>query len=393
VARLLPFAGLRFNSSLVPDLSAVLCPPYDIISREQRQRLYSMSPYNAVRLELAEPEGGADRYATAASTLDRWLRAGVLIREERPAFYLHEHSFTVGGRKLRRLGLLAAVDLGQTTVYPHEDTLKEPKEDRLRLLRACRTYFSPIFALYPDPQGKASRWLSSYIASHPPDLEIGGEEGHRVWVVTEETALEAIRGLFLPLPLFIADGHHRYETALAYGREDRNAGTAFMELVDAADPGLIVFTVHRLVTGVPAEVFPRLVEGLREDFDVHPVPPHSLAAPAGSGGLWLGVSFGEAAFLVSPRRGKALPATSLHLFHETILPRIVEEAPGCRIEYFTEIAALLEPAAAGKGIAFVVPSLGPEDLLRLSRSGVRLPGKATYFYPKLPAGLVFYSLD
>jgi uncharacterized protein (DUF1015 family) len=163
-----------------------------------------------------------------------------------------------------------------------------------------------------------------------------------------------------------------------------------MELVDAADPGLIVLTVHRLVTGVSDEAFSQLVDELKEDFDILPFPPESLMTLAPERELWLGISFGQAAFLLIPHREDPLPPTSLHLLHDIILPRIAQRAPGCRVEYFTEVDTLLNLAAAKVGIAFIVPPLRPEELLRLSQLGVRLPGKATYFYPKLPTGLVFY---
>lgn len=392
MACLYPFPGLRFNPSLITDLSSILCPPYDIISPEQQTYYYDLHPYNVIRLELAKPEVDDNPYTSAAVTLERWLETNILVREDSPAFYFHEHTFIYEGKRLKRLGILAAVDVERSPVYPHEDTLKGPKEDRLKLLRACRTYISPIFTLYSDPGGKVLSWIAEYTVCHPPVLTISGDEGHRLWIVRENDAIAKIQEFFLPLHLYIADGHHRFETALAYSKEEPNASAALMELVSVNDPGLRMLTVHRLVTGISGEAFFHLMEELREDFEVYETMPARLTDLARAGQLNLAVFFGGAGFWLKPVSNTTSLPTSLHLLHQAILPRIARIASDYRLEYSTDTAELLHRSAAGEGIAFLVPALSPGDLLKLAQSGIRLPGKATYFYPKLPTGLVLYCV-
>jgi uncharacterized protein (DUF1015 family) len=227
-----PFRGVRYDVARVGTLSDVVAPPYDVIDPPLQDRLYQSSPYNVIRLELnrAEPAdtGPQARYARAAQFLRDWLRQGILRAEDHPALYLYEQTFLVEGTTHTRRGFLARVRLepfGQGRIYPHEQTLSGPKADRLALYHATGFNLSPVFGLYPDPGGEVLRALEAGLRDRTPLVatdHLGVE--NRLWVVTDSQTHTAIRGLMATQPVFIADGHHRYETGLKYRDERAGAG-------------------------------------------------------------------------------------------------------------------------------------------------------------------------
>src|SRR5581483_4286499 len=263
MAEVRPFAGLRFSG--VP-LADAIAPPFDVISPAQQAELYDRSPYNVVRLELGrEP----DRYAEAGRCYQAWRSAGVLRRDE-PSLYLYEQRFAVAGATHTRVGLVVRVKLEPWeagVVLPHELTHSKAKEDRIQLMRAVKANVSPVFGLYEDPGRELAGKLAS-AASQPPLAEATDDAGeqHRLWKLPADSVAEFFAGK----QLFIADGHHRYETALAYRDE---AGTeaakyVMMVLVDFADPGLVVFPTHRLMYGLSDQQQSKLTEGLGEYSEV-----------------------------------------------------------------------------------------------------------------------------
>ena len=238
-----PFPGLRFAGVTLGD---AIAPPYDVISPEEQDRLYDRSPYNVVRLELGRER---DRYAEAQRCFQEWRQAGVL-RQDEPSFYVYEQRFH--GDRVRR-GLFARVKLepwSAGVVLPHEETLTKPKADRLDLLRAVQANVSPVFGLYEDP-GKELAGLLSSVCAQAPAQEAKDEAGedHRLWQVSEPSVVSNVRAFFGNRQLFIADGHHRYETALAYRDEAGTEASKYvlMALVDFADAGLLVLPTHRLI--------------------------------------------------------------------------------------------------------------------------------------------------
>ena len=228
-----PFRGVRYDVARVGTLSAVVAPPYDVIDSALQDQLYQASPFNVIRLELTRDEPGdsgpLDRYARAARELKDWLRQGILREEDHPAFYVYEQTFEVEGVKHSRKGFLARVRLepiGKGKIYPHEQTLAGPKADRLALYKATGFNLSPVFGLYPDADGQVQRALEAGLRDRTPLVatdHLGVE--NRLWVVTDQEAHTALGGLMGGKPVFIADGHHRYETALKY-REELSASGA-----------------------------------------------------------------------------------------------------------------------------------------------------------------------
>src|SRR5919112_907477 len=280
-----PFRGIRYDMARVGALSDVVAPPYDVIGSELQDRLYAASPYNIIRLELgrAEPADTAEanRYTRAARTLKEWRRQGILREDPHPSLYVYHQTFTVEGRTYTRKGFLARVRLepfGQGRIFPHEQTLSGPKADRLALYTATGFNLSPVFGLYPDPEAAVLRAVEEGQKDRTP-LEATDHLGvvNRLWPVLDQEAHTAAQGLMAARSIFIADGHHRYETGLRY-RDDRAAAGelsgpddpahfCLMMLVGMSDPGLLILPTHRLVSGLPGLTAETLADRLAPEFD------------------------------------------------------------------------------------------------------------------------------
>jgi len=457
-----PFRGLRFDEAKTGPLGDVVCPPYDVISAEEQVRLHGRSIHNAVRLELGFEFAGDDaannRYVRAADTLDRWLAGGVLRMEREPALYLYEQRFSHDGKVLVRRGVLAALRLStweEGVVLPHEETMPKPKADRLQLMRATACNFSPLFLLFDDPSGTAPQ-LMAEVAARPPDATADPGDGqvHRLWVVRDAKLRQLAAALQTP-QLYMADGHHRYETALAYRDERRKEDLtllapfasgeggekshlsprgrglgvgplkdaaynyALVLLVEARDPGLVVLPTHRLVNGIDPEVLAAMDDGLSRSFDVETVDIAGLdaigaaevllrrvgesgrerpslglyrAAPSGARVLKLRGPVRESG--TGPR-----PLLDVDVLHDLLMAPLLGIGPeqletGANVSYTRDAADAV--AAVDRGVAQVAFLLNPtrvEQVLETARANGKMPQKSTYFYPKAITGLVFHRLD
>src|SRR5438552_2457982 len=286
MAEIRGFRAFRYDLGRVGSLSDVVAPPYDVIDPALQQRLYDLSPYNAIRLELTKDEPGdaatENKYTRAARTLKEWVGENVLRQDTARGLYVYEQEFEAEGKTYTRRGFFARVRLepfGTGRIFPHEQTLSGPKEDRLKLYRATGFNLSPVFGLYPDADGGVFRKLEPFTLKSPP-LVAKDHLGvtNRLWVITDTSAVSAVVGLMGPRPVFIADGHHRYETGLKYLEERRAAGEVpddeaapnftLMMLVGMSDPGLIILPTHRLVGGLPVVTTTQMQDVLKEHFDV-----------------------------------------------------------------------------------------------------------------------------
>jgi uncharacterized protein (DUF1015 family) len=411
MAEVCPFRGIRYNQETIGGLNKVICPPYDVIGPEQQEIYYEMSDYNAIRLEHGIEQPGDNtidnKYSRAAETFQRWLKEGVLQVEEQPAFYLHDHYFAHLGEKNKRRGLIARVKLGQwgKGIYPHEETLSKAKSDRLQLMRACQANFSPILALYVDSDREVVKILSETSQDEPVMELANSGEGHTVWAVTEPKSVQRITELLLVKPLHMADGHHRYETALAYqqeraqklacatGREAFNY--VMMSLVDFSDPGLVILSISRLVKGIAPSVLAELEDRLGKLFTLEYMPFDKGLIDGlerGTiGGAFLGVLGLKPKLIVSLRPRQDASAVDIFsgshseaygdldvgLLTDTVLGEILGLAPDSGdIAYTANIDEAWQQVEQGAyQLAFLLSHPGPEMVKAVADAKDRMPAK------------------
>lgn len=421
MATIRPFRGVRYNPAIVGDLQHVVSPPYDVISPEQQTLLHLRSPYNAVHLDLnRDPE----RYIAAAQMLSTWLEHHVLLQEEEPALYVYAQEFSLkDGVRRRRVGLLAALKLEEFSsgkIRPHERTFEYAKADRLALLKACQTHFSSIFCLYARPGWSVERTLAAALTAAPlVHVSDDNETVHTLWRVTDPVLIAKVAGQLEQETLIIADGHHRYETALRYrneqaqlakltGEEPCNFVLAF--LTNAVDEGLVILPTHRLLQDVSLPKMEHLRMVLQRQFRVAvfsaqdkeaffaalhaPGTRHIGCAFAGAGYYWL-LAFDDRVTegLTLPASLRALDVTVLH---NVLLQRFLGLPPDVQKEKLTytidEEEALNRVARHQSQAAFFLNPTTFQQVAEVCKSGETMPQKSTYFFPKLLTGMVFYKL-
>jgi uncharacterized protein (DUF1015 family) len=416
VAEVRPIQALHYDPDRV-SLPAVVAPPYDVIDDPQRADLVSRSEHNVVELDLPRDPDGGDAYEHAARLLESWTAEGVLTRDSEPAIWALEQDYTSpDGSRLTRRGFLARVHLAPygEGIRPHERTQPGPKEDRLRLTRTTRHNLSPIFALHP---GDAWRHLEPAVGADPwGQVTDGDDTTHRVWRIADPAIHEAIAAELEPGELLIADGHHRYETSLAYQREVGEGGPAdyvLMALVSLEDPGLTVFPTHRLISGLADDPARQeaLGSGLKELFEVEEVPTDQLD-PGGSDGVgvfgYIDSHFKQGFRLrlkdttrldeVLADRSDAYRTLDAAILEELVLKGILgmstEDIAAKRgIGYTPSIDQVLAKLDAGDYQAAFLLRPTPVDQVRaVAEEGETMPPKSTYFFPKLLTGIVFNPL-
>ena len=428
-----PFRALRFDSSNVGDLAAVVAPPYDVIGPDEHERLLARHPANVVRLDLPEDAQGDeedDRYRRAARTLAAWRSCGVLRKDPHPSIYVYEQTYRVPGTEVERtqrgfFGRLKLESFGPDAgVLPHERTLAGPKEDRYKLLRATGVNTSPVVGLFEDAGGAARAQLAAW-ASRPAEVELTDDDGvrHRLWAVPADGEYaDAVSGLLSAAsagPITIADGHHRYETALRYRDERRMSRSCeedpafdylLMSFLPSTGEPLTVLPTHRVVRGLGEDGATALLEGAGGLFDVEPgVSAEELQRQFGSAGLEPG---GQGRFGVWTRSGGARlnarrdsfsPLLSdggqaLRELDVTLLGAALERLGVGRqavdagaIAYTKSAAEAIErvdSATDGASVALLLEPTPVASIAAVARDGDVMPQKSTYFYPKALTGLV-----
>jgi uncharacterized protein (DUF1015 family) len=432
MADIAPLKPLRYDLTKLASsggLASVVAPPYDVISPEQRMELASKNPYNVVKLILPDGEGDA-KYARARDLFFAWRTEGVLVRDDEPAFYRYDQTFAPpgGGAKIRRrgfLGLVKIVPLDRGIVLPHERTLSGPKIDRLNLFRATKTNFSPGFLLYRDPKRALDQALEA--ASELASFDTPDGVTHSVAKITSPEAIRAIVEGVRASSLLIADGHHRYETAVAYKKEAEANGALppdaepnyFLEFFcNGDDPDLMVFATHRHVHSLSRFDFEELVKGASEMFDVTMLPPgasaevyvdalgkereRALVACAGDGRAALFKLKKDFDLARHPILGKCvapLRRTDIALLHMGILEPVLGITPSMQaaksnIWYPQDAAAALRDLKSGKGQALFLMNGTPVSQVRdVAEAGEVMPQKSTFFYPKVLTGLCIHTLE
>jgi uncharacterized protein (DUF1015 family) len=412
--RIAPFKGYRFGIDRVRDVSPVVAPPYDQISPETQDRLYAMHPYNIVRVSYPKddpaPGEAADKYDRAAATLDGWLREGWWERDDRESIYPYTQTYRVGGREVTRSGFIAlgeVSDYARGIVLPHERTHAGPKRDRMSLLERTGADIGLLFMLVGDPQGRLQVAGAGRGEPIAEATDLRGER-HRLWRVTDPDVVREVTRLMAEAPVIIADGHHRYETAVAYAARHPSAQHKMMAFFTLQAPGLTIFPNHRLVHGVVGFTLPTLLERARRWFDVSPLAdplafsptPERIGVVAGAAAVTLALRAGAPADIAWPSgTSAAWRSLAVSILHEGLLRPLlgIDDAKldaRTNVDYTADQADAVRWAREGRyQAAFLIAPTTPEELQTVVRGGEVLPQKSTHFYPKLLDGLVFHRLD
>ncbi|MFZ0804474.1 MAG: DUF1015 domain-containing protein [Terriglobales bacterium] len=442
MAHIAPFRALRYDPARV-DLASVVTQPYDKITPEMQERYYAASPHNLVRIILgkreANDDAGENTYTRAAAYFRDWRRQGVFLPEAQPSIYSYVQHFTVpgGGKELERRGFIALGELedySDGVVFRHEQTLAKPKADRLDLLRATRAHFGQLFMLYSDATGEIDGLLAAAAAA--PEIETRDEYGvrHQVSKISDPSLVNLVRSKMRDKKLIIADGHHRYETALNYRNERRStADTAppwaggfsseippyemvMMTFVNMDSPGLLILPTHRVVHGLAGFTAEGLRQKASEFFSVEEVDSAVDATRAGgilreagrSGTALMAVTADRVFLLDTPKaarsnlfsglsvRQQALDVVQLHRCLLEGVLGISEEAIRNQqnISYVRDAEeAMARVRSGGAQVAFLMNPVRMRQVRDIAFAGEVLPQKSTDFYPKLLSGLTIYALE
>ena len=433
MVRIASFRGVFYNQKKVRDLSKVIAPPYDVISKEEQERLYKRSPHNFVRLDLSQEP---DAYNAAAELFQEWQAQGILERDATPAIYFSAHHFQLksGEQKQRHgfFGLAQLQDPSSGEIRPHEKTLDAPREDRLKLMLACHAQLSPIFALYAQPNQAIHRMLSVHVEGAAPFIEVEQDNGEecRLWRITDPALIQKVQQEMQNQPLLIADGHHRYEATLNYRNQMRaargqwNGREAFNYIMtyfaNMNDGGVVILPTHRLVRGYAHKPFLDLQDALQAYFYVeqHPKTPEGKISflkalkTAAKKHRVVGASFKhDPRYLIlrvknkrimqrlAPDLSAPLRELDVTTLHVLVLEHVLGLAPdrqvnGETIRYSQDEEAVLQALEKEDfQAAFILNPPKAEEILTIATGGEKMPQKSTYFYPKLVSGLIVNVID
>ena len=424
MAEVKPFRGLRFDCEKAGAIEKLVCPPYDIISEQQRQEYLAENENNIIRLEL--PKGEAP-YETAGKTLSDWLDRGILRRDDEEAVYIYEEEFTAGTERRSFKGCIVRVRLEEFSkgiILPHEETLSKAKEDRFNLMKATNCNFSQIYSLFNDGSHEITARLDR-LGKAAPVSELTDGEGvtHRLWAVTDKDEISAVCSAFAEKKLYIADGHHRYETALNYRNYCRENGIGngaedyvMMMLVDMEHPGLLVLPTHRIVRDLESFDADAAMAECAKWFDItefsgtdtieatlhekYLAGEKALAFYCGENKYRLLVLRDKqavSAFL--PEKSSAYCGLDVSVLHTLILERIFgidaeNMAKQINLTYVKKFGDALSAVDEGRAqCAFILNPTKVEEIRDVAAAGEKMPQKSTYFYPKLITGLVMNEID
>jgi uncharacterized protein (DUF1015 family) len=423
LAEISPFSGVRYNQEIAGDMASVICPPYDVISPEGQKAYYEKSEYNVIRLEhgitLPTDTKANNKHSRASATFSQWLKDRLLISDHVHSFYIHEHTFTYQNTRKRRLGFMACVRLEpweNKIIFPHENTVPGIKSDRLDLMRACAANFSPLLALYEDIGQKVTKLLTSQASRKPAiDFSTAGET-YKLWIANEPEFVQRISHFLASRPIYIADGHHRYETALAYRDEKRQEASSsrgneafnfiMMTLVPFSDPGLIVLPVHRLVHNLSSKAMTQFRDNLKTFFEVESAPLGETDLPEIRGaitqvlglepGSVTGLKLHQSSFkeMMPQGHSEAYKRLDVSIVQHLVIDKLTALDENSIITYTPNIAEAHRLVKSGeRQLAFLLNPISVTTIKAIADSNDKMPGKSTFFYPKLPTGLVINRLD
>ncbi|MFH1478630.1 MAG: DUF1015 domain-containing protein [Candidatus Omnitrophota bacterium] len=407
MANIAPFKGVRYNTEKIKDLSKVVAPPYDVISRDEQRKLHGSEEHNIIRVLLGEDLPGDDdkenKYTRAAGFLNKWTKSGVLKKDEEKSIYVYSQEFEVEGARKNRLGFMSLLkledfDTDSSSVYPHENTLQAPKEDRAKLISSINANLGPIFAVYGD-EDRSLHVILTKETMNEPTIDIVDPHGirNRLWRVTDRLTVDKIVSLMKSKKLFIADGHHRYEVGLMYSKlkNDPNHKYILTYFTDIYADGIVVLPVHRIISGISKDSLAMFRKKLEEDFRHEAIERQEIKdflSKASAlekrfvlydGRDFLGLSV--------PIKDKA--SLDVTVLHGDIIARLEKIASKRKedvsIDFTKDLNYAIEEVEKGRAsISIIVNPTKITEIRDKALSGQRMPQKSTYFYPKVLTGLV-----
>lgn len=409
-----PFAGVRYNLEEVL-LKRVVAPPYDVISPDLKNDLKERSEYNVVTLDL--PDGGDDKYLNAAKLYKEYCEKGILKKDSKPGFYVYEQVYEYCGKEYVRtgfIGLLKLEELGKGSVYPHEKTLSGPKKDRFELMKTCKTNFSQIFGLYMDKDNRMNLMFND-AKKNMPTASAVDDEGvkNTIWAVSDENVVHMVESFMKDKAIYIADGHHRYETALNYRdyareqngdveNEEKPYDYVMMMFVNFYDDGLKIFPTHRVLEVEPDFDFKGFMDKMEEDFIIEPLQNAENAqcyVNDPSTGRAMAIYYDDKFYGIKAkdevieRLHPVYRKVDTYLLQEGIMKKFMGISDERLLKkegvYFVQqISQIVKLAADRKAVGFILKGVDIDIVREISESGLVMPQKSTYFYPKLQTGLV-----
>lgn len=397
------FNGIRYSKT---NITKEICPPYDVISPEEKKNLKKSSKYNMVQLELSDPDKNRNKYAQSNFLFKQWLKDGSLIQDEKPALYFYEQIFKDHGKKMIRRGFFSALKLENPhggAVKAHEKTLAKPKADRLSLLKAVKANLSPIFLLFNDDKKKIVSMCKN-IAKTKPSATATDKEGtyHKLWVITDEKIIADVTKTLATKKTFIADGHHRYETAWNYMQymkskdkkfsDKKEYGYVLAYLCPMEDPGISIWPTHRVISA-PADI----EENIAKYFNILPQSAFNKMQKAKiqpvmifKDGKYRTLTVKNPALLkkAMPDRCSAYRNLGVSILHSILIPNV----PADQYVYVKSEKEAVSLAKKTKKIAILVPATPVEAIKEIALNNETMPQKSTYFFPKLASGIIIHSV-
>mgnify|MGYP001029968055 FL=1 len=395
MAEIKSFKALRYNQEIIKNISNVIAPPYDIINKNQQDKLYSSDEYNVIRIDLNKTPGD-EKYRIAQKIFQDWQARKILIQDQEESIYPYYQKFAYKRKKYERLGLIVLVKLhefSEKIILPHEETFSGPKEDRLKLMKACNANLSPIFGIYDDPDRKVDEILDDYISSNKPIIEVksSDETINIVWKISDKNIIHHVKDIFKYKQILIADGHHRYETSINLHKEETTSknGYSMFYLSGINQKGLLINPTHRILRGI--QNVDKIISSIKSNF-INEICNNTVNEDR---------LLPDEFFVACKNKSLSLKCKIKNKDRDKFYGMSVYAVQNKIIDIFEKLYSEIDffkslddakSSISSDSICLILPKFVPSDIMKVVLNNDKMPQKSTYFYPKIPTGLLFNKL-